>query len=204
MKLVYTLGTIFALPVMLPIMALLWIVNKAVVPFRKSSSNGMVFIEEEGVKTLYSPYFEFETYFLESKLLVKVVIKLGNDGINAKMHAPQTQKAQKVNIRKLLFREATLFLINQDTTPIEIAPKYLEIDSESITKYDDTKQLIAAGHYYECEPAMAKDVRDVTSYDLKVIVEFEDQMHEVVGTAHRMSVAALTEKYHKANEHETK
>ncbi|MDH5465405.1 MAG: hypothetical protein OEW60_07210, partial [Thiovulaceae bacterium] len=155
MKFLFPLLTIL----ILPLIGVIWLVKKVVIPFKRSSQNGMIRVKEEGKNVIYSPYFEFEQFLLETKLLVKVVIQLGNDGIQKGLEAPMSKKAESVSAKSLLYRESTLFLINQGETPLEVTPKYLEIDQEMISKLIDETQLIAAGHYYECEPHMAKDIR---------------------------------------------
>lgn len=189
----------FAYPILtlllLPLIALIWPIHKVVTFFKRSSKNGMIYLEDAGKKVLYSPYFEYESTFKDTSLLVKLVITLSNEGIAKNTHAPLTQAAQKAGRRLHIFREATLFLINQGQTPVEITAKFLEIDAESIYKLDDQAQLIAAGHYHECEPAMAMDVQEKRSFDFKIVLEYQGEMHEISGTAPRMSVAQIQEKY---------
>ena len=197
MKLLYPILTL----VLLPLIAIAWLLGKMIRPFKKSSSNGMIYLEHEGEKRLYSPYFEFERSFEDTGLLIKVVFTLSNEGIIKNTHAPLTKQAQN-NPKKALFREATLFFINQSETPMEIAPKFLEIDKESIHKLDDTPQLVAAGHYIECEPVMAKDSRATRSYKVKVVFEKDKKMYEMEGEATRLSVAQMNEKYAKESSNE--
>lgn len=191
MKFLYPLLTLL----ILPLIVVIWPISKLIVLFKRSSKNGMIYLEESGKKVLYSPYFEFEMQFLETKLLVKLVMTLSNEGLQKNTHAPLSNEAEKTSKRKHLFREATLFFINQGETPVEITPKFLEIDQQSIYKLDDEAQLIAAGHYHECEPAMAVDLRDKRSFDVKVIVSYKDEIHEIKGQALRMSVENMDEKY---------
>ena len=191
MKFIYPLLTLL----LLPLIAIAWPIQKLVIFFKKSSKNGMIYLKNEGEKVLYSPYFEQEQLFEDTKLMVKLVITLSNEGISKKTHAPLTDAAMKINQRHHIFREATLFLINQGETPVEITPKFLEIDEESIYKLDDQPQLIAAGHYHECEPAMAQDVQDKKSFDFKVVLSYKDEMYELQGKALRMSVKEMEDKY---------
>ncbi len=180
---------------LLPLIALAWPVHKVVTFFKRSSKNGMIYLEDDGKKVLYSPYFEYETLFADTRLLVKLVITLSNEGIAANVHAPLTNAAQKAGRRLHIFREATLFLINQGDTPVEITAKFLEIDAESIYKLDDQPALIAAGHYHECEPAMAVDVQEKRFFDFKIVLEYQEQMHEITGVAPRMTVEQIKAKY---------
>jgi len=191
MKFLYPILTLL----ILPLIALAWMVKKVVLLFKKSSKNGMIYLEDDGKKVLYSPYFEFETFFKESKLLVKLVITLSNEGLVKSTHAPLSELALKTNKRQHIFREATLFLINQGETPVEITAKFLEIDGESIYKLDSEAQLIAAGHYHECEPAMATDVQTKRQFEAKIVLEYEGEMHEINGKATRMRVSDMNEKY---------
>ena len=155
----------------------------------------MIFLKNDGIKTLYSPYFEHETHFKDTKLLVKLVITLSNEGLQKNSHAPLSIAAEKAKKSKYIFREATLFLINQGETPVEITAKFLEIDGESIYKLDGEAQLIAAGHYHECDPAMATDVEDKRQYKAKIVLEYKDEMHELNYEIHRMTVSDMNEKY---------
>lgn len=203
MKLLNALATLVVAPVMLPILGALWVANKAVVPFRKSSSNGMIYLETPQGRELFSPFFEFEAPFLDTQLLVKVVIKLGNDGIDKTVHAPLTIRAQMARKNSLLFREATLFLIHQGEQAVEITPRYLEIDGESISTLDAQPVIIAGGHYHECAPIMVKEARDVSSFEIKVVLEWQNELYIVAGTAARLTVKALRDKYHPKEPHET-
>ena len=195
MKFLYPLLTLL----ILPLIALAWLIKKIVLLFKRSSKNGMIYLEDEGRKVLYSPYFEFETLFKDTHLLVKLVITLSNEGLQKKMQAPLSNEAEKSKKSKHIFREATLFLINQGETPVQITAKFLEIDGQSISKLDDEAQLIAAGHYHECEPVMAVDIESKRSFLAKVVLEYKDELHEIVAEIPRMSVGAMQEKY-KANE----
>lgn len=192
LKLLYPILTL----IILPLIALAWILGKLIRPFKGSSSNGMILMDVEGEKVLFSPYFEFESFYEDTKLLVKVVVTLSNEGIMKKTMAPLTIAGAK-HPRRALFREATLFFINQGESPIEVTPKFLEIDAETISKLNDTPELIAAGHYVECDPVMARDARDIRSYHVKAIFEIDKKMVEVAGTANRLSVKAMNEKYAK-------
>jgi hypothetical protein len=197
LKLLYPLLTLL----LLPLIAIAWVIQKIVVFFKRSSKNGMIYLDVEGEKVLFSPYFELETLFQDTKLLVKLVITLSNEGLQKKMQAPLTNEAEKVNQRQHIFREATLFFINQGETPVEITPMFLEIDAQNIYKLDNEAQLIAAGHYHECEPSMAVDVQDKRSFHIKVVVSYKDEMYELEGVANRMSVKDMDEKYQQEKVH---
>lgn len=191
MKFLYPILTLM----LLPLIAVAWLLKKLVIVFKKSSKNGMIYLEDEGKKVLYSPYFEYEAFFEDTKLLVKLVITLSNEGLQKNTHAPLTSLAQNSKKSKHIFREATLFLINQGETPVEITAKFLEIDGEDIYKLDSEPQLIAAGHYHECEPAMAVDVQDRRQFKAKIVLEYKDEMHEVNADVYRMCVSDMDEKY---------
>ena len=197
MKFAYPILTL----ILLPLIALIWPIHKVVTFFKRSSKNGMIYLEDGVKKVLYSPYFEFETYLEDTRLLIKLVFTLSNEGIAKTTHAPLTNAAQKVGRRLHIFREATLFFINQGETPVEVTPKYLEVDAESIYKLDDQPQLIASGHYHECEPAMAMDVQDRRNFDFKIVLEYKGEMHELIGSAKRMTVEQVQEKYKDNKEH---
>jgi len=191
MKFLYPILTLL----ILPLIAMAWLLKKVVVIFKKSSKNGMIYLKDEGKKVLYSPYFEYEAFFQETKLLVKLVITLSNEGLQKNTHAPLTSQAQNSKKSKHIFREATLFLINQGETPVEITAKFLEIDGEDIYKLDSEAQLIAAGHYHECEPAMAIDAEDRRQFKAKIVLEYKDEMHEINCEVNRMRVSDMDEKY---------
>lgn len=191
MKFLYPILTLL----ILPLIAIAWLLKRVVVIFKKSSKNGMIYLDDGGEKVLYSPYFECETFFKESKLLVKLVITLSNEGLQKKTRAPLTLRAQKSRKSKHIFREATLFLINQGETPVEITAKFLEIDGEDIYKLDNEAQLIAAGHYHECEPAMAVDVENKRQFKAKIVLEYEGKMEEINCEVNRMCVRDMDEKY---------
>lgn len=191
MKFIYPFLTLL----ILPLIAIAWPIQKIVIFFKKSSKNGMIYLKDGDKRVLFSPYFEFETHFLDTKLLVKLVMTLSNEGISKNTHAPLSNAADKTKKSQHIFREATLFLINQGEIPVEITPKFLEIDAQNIYKLEDQSQLIAAGHYHECEPAMAVDDQRTRLYDFKIVLEYKDEMHEITGQATRMTVEAMQEKY---------
>lgn len=176
--------------------------GKVVIPFRKSSSNGMIYIMQDREKVLYSPYLEYETLLPGSEVLVKVVAKMGNDGINPNLDAPL---ASGVTLKdKPLYRELTLFVINQGPATVQITPKYLEVEEDTISKLEDSPQLIGAGEYHECEPHMAKDRRDRLSLNTKVVVEFNKEMLEIHAPLRRLSVKELDDKYGKKDDNASK
>lgn len=188
-KFLYPLLTI----IILPLIAIVWLLGKVIIPFRKSSSNGMIYLQKEGNKVLFSPYLEYETGFLDTDILIKVVTKMGNDGINPKTHAPLAKGLTPAD--KVLFRETTLLIINEGTATAEITPKFLEIKNDTIMAINDGAQLIGAGEYYECEPHMAKDKRTIETLDVKVVVEYQKELYEIEAPLARLTIEALDDKY---------
>jgi hypothetical protein len=48
---------------------------------------------------------------------------------------------------------------------------------------------------------MAVDVQEKRSFDFKIVVGYQDEMHEITGTAPRMTVEQIQEKYKENKEH---
>ncbi len=125
---------------------------------------------------------------------------LSNEALKKDTPAPLTEAARQTSNRRHIFRETALFLINEGEGPVEVTPKFIEIDGEMIIPLDDMPVVIPAGQYHECEHSMAKDAEDKRYFDLKVILEYQGAMHEISGRAERLSVERMKEKYYQGTD----
>ncbi len=56
MKFLYPILTLL----ILPLIALTWLLSKIIVPFRRASKNGMIFLDEDDRRVLFSPFLSLK------------------------------------------------------------------------------------------------------------------------------------------------
>jgi hypothetical protein len=162
-------------------------------PFKKSSKNGMVYLEHEGKRVLFSPFFECEHDIDVHNLRVKILVKMGNDGVKD-LKAIDT--ANNIDTKRhLLVREISVFIFNNHSVPVSVVPKFLEIIDDTIVPLETQAYTIEPKQYYESKAIVHRDIRTRKSIACKLILEYDNSMHELACQANRLSIDELKAKY---------